>query len=732
MFERLGRFVVHNPWKVIAGWVLITIAIVAFAPALGDQVSRDQANFLPSDYESVQATELGQEAFGQTNNGSATVVVKRTDGKPLADPDTAAIAALTAKLATKGTVDHAIGAAPGQGSPSPDGKVATIEVGFDQPADDPELLDSVKQVRSVVDESLPGDALTHAVGGQVAQLLDNQDAFDSALVIVGAATVLLIIGLLLVIYRSPVAALLPIVTVGLVSAIAPGLVAWLAQLFDFQVDQSVQIVMTIVLYGVGTDYIVFLLFRYRERLRAGDDKKTALIAAVARVGEVIMSAAAAIIIAFMALLLAVFGAFTSFGPSLSIAVALMALAAVTLIPAVVSLIGTVVFWPSKSWQRTPKGTTFQKLGRLTGRRPGAVAVVSVGVMGVLALGMLGFNTSYDSLSQLPSDTESARADNYTKESLPAGTSAPTFVFVEAEHGAALDQAALDAYGAKLGKADGIDGAAPIPDPADLKNPAKAHFAFISPKNPSVAQIVLFLDANPFANESLDVAGGTLRDVADAEAPPGTQAHVGGLSSVLADIRDANNRDLWVIFPVAGVLIALVLGLMLRSIVAPLYLMAAVVLGFFSTMGATVLAFQGIGGQTGLSFMLPMMLYLFVVAIGTDYNILMIARLREEAKLGNDSRTAADLAIEHGGPSVGAAGLILAGTFASLMLAGVSFLTEMGFAVSLGILIAAFVMSLFLVPSVTALLGHKAWWPGHGDEPDALPAASERDPAPIGS
>ena len=255
--------------------------------------------------------------------------------------------------------------------------------------------------------------------------------------------------------------MLPIITVGLVSAIAPGLVAWLAQAFNFQVDQSVQIIMTIVLYGVGTDYIVFLLFRFRERLRAGDDPKTALITAVARVGEVIASAAAAIIIAFMALLLAVFGAFTSFGPGLSIAVAVMAIAAVTLIPAVVSLLGTKVFWPSKSWQRTPKGTTFQRLGKLTGRRPVVVAVASGGVMVALALGMLGFNTTYDQTGQLPNGTESARGLEYMETGFPPGALNPTSVFVKADSGQ-LDPATLDSYAQRLQDVPGVGGVWPGP------------------------------------------------------------------------------------------------------------------------------------------------------------------------------------------------------------------------------------------------------------------------------
>lgn len=648
-------------------------------------------------------------------------MVKRQDSQELTGEDKKAIGDLGTDLDGAG-IERVTAVLTGDQFLSPNQKVQLVTVGLEGMGDDPKLVDAVKEIRERATDGLAGTDLEYAVTGDVAMFADNADAFDSALVIVGAATIVLIIGLLLVIYRSPVAALLPIVTVGVVSAIAPGLVAWLAQAFGFQVDQSVQIVMTIVLYGVGTDYIVFLLFRYRERLRAGDDPKTALVAAVARVGEVIASAAAAIVIAFMALLLAVFGAFTSFGPGLSIAVVLMAIASVTLIPAVVSLLGTKVFWPSKSWQRTPKGTVFQRLGKFTGRRPGVVAIASGGVMVALALGMLGFNTDYDQTGQLPSDTESARGLEYMAAGFPSGALNPTSVYVKADSGS-LDEQALATYARKLQDVPGIGGVMPSPtgQPATLNEEG------------TIAKIDLLLDSSPYANESLDLVDGPLRDVAHAEAPEGSTAKVGGLTSAFADIRDANTRDLWVIFPVAGVLIALVLGLMLRSLVAPIYLMLAVVIGFFSTMGATVLVFQGIGDRPGVSFMLPMLVYLFVVAIGTDYNILMIARLREEAKLGHDPRTAADLAVEHGGPSVGAAGVILAGTFASMLLAGVSFLMEMGFAVSVGILIAAFVMSMFLVPSLTALLGHAAWWPGHGDRATTPPPppAGERDPVTVG-
>jgi RND superfamily putative drug exporter len=195
----------------------------------------------------------------------------------------------------------------------------------------------------------------------------------------------------------------------------------------------------------------------------------------------------------------------------------------------------------------------------------------------------------------------------------------------------------------------------------------------------------------------------------------SRALVGGITSVYVDLESAMGHDYSIVFPVAAVLILIILGLLLQSLVAPWYLMLFVGLGFAATLGASVGIFQDLGHQSGLSFVLPIMMYLFVVALGTDYNILMVSRLREEASLeGKSPRDAAAEALKHAGPTIAAAGLILAGTFASLILAGGSTFGQMGFAVSCGIAIAAFVMAMFLTPAVTALLGARAWWPGHQD------------------
>jgi RND superfamily putative drug exporter len=242
-----------------------------------------------------------------------------------------------------------------------------------------------------------------------------------------------------------------------------------------------------------------------------------------------------------------------------------------------------------------------------------------------------------------------------------------------------------------------------------------------------------LSYDPQSPKAVNVMKNSITPDAHAAAPPGTYALVGGTTAVFADIEHAVNHDYAVVFPVAALIILLILGLLLRSLVAPWYLLASVGLGFGATLGATVLVFQVAKNESGLVFLLPVYMYLFVVALGTDYNILMIARLREESREGKDARHAAAAALRHTGPAIGAAGIILAGTFASLTLAGNTILSQVGFAVSAGIALAAFVMAMFFSPSLTALIGHRAWWPGHGDEAAAEieVAEREREARPIG-
>jgi putative drug exporter of the RND superfamily len=733
MFGRLARVVVHNPWKVIGIWVLVAAALVAFGPKLGDVTNSDQTSFLPSKYEAAQASKLSDEAFPRSDNASALLVFKRADGGKLTAADRSKVDQVAQKLSDD-KIKRVLSVTAMEGA-SANGKIMLATAQIDGTTSDKQVPDAVKDLRADTKPLMSGSDLKVGYTGEAALLLDNQDAFGNAEKIVGFVTIILIIVLLLLIYRSPVAALLPILCVGLVSLVSQPVIALVAKGLGLDVDQSVPIILTVVLFGIGTDYILFLLFRYRERLRAGDDEKQAMIVAVTRVGEAIASAAGAVIIAFGTMLLASLGSFRSLGPGLAVAVFVMAVSALTLVPAVVSLLGTKVFWPSKGWRKQPKGALPHRIGQVVGRRPAATAIVSGVVMIALASGVFGFKADYDQLSQLPKDTESSRSMTDMQSAFPAGLENPTEVYVSSTTGKPLDRAAVESFATSLKGKNSIADITAIPPAVGAPKGTKATHAVYS-KDGRIALVKAVLGEDPFSNQALDVIN-PMRDTAHAQAPAGTKVLVGGATASYTDVRSATDRDMGVIFPIAGLLIALILGLLLRSVVAPWYLMLAVVLGFAGTLGSTVWLFQTLLGHTGVMFMLPILIYMFVVAIGTDYNILMVARLREEAKEGHEPREAAALAVEHAGPSIASAGVILAGTFASLMLASVSLLTEMGFAVSVGICISAFVMSMFLVPSVTALVGHRAWWPGNRggagkqggsgtrDEP-------EREPQPVGT
>ncbi|MGC5020340.1 MMPL family transporter [Micromonospora sp. DT47] len=714
MFERLGRFVVRRAWWVIGGWVLAAAAIVLTTPSLADITSADQASFLPRSYESMQAIELAKKAFPQQATATATIVVKRADGQSLTQADEARVGQLAQSLKAK-NISRTSGYLTGPQAVAPDKSVQVVNVGLDAVApDDPALLDAVRDMRAAIGPELAGSGLSAGVAGDVASFVDNEDTFNKAFAVVLIATIILIIGLILIIFRSPIAALLPVVVIGVVMWITSGLVAAAGKAFDLNVSQDLQTVLLIVLFGIGTDYILFLLFRFRERLRAGDDKRTAMMVSVERVGEVITSAAGAVIVAFLVLLLASLGFFGSLGPALAIAVGVMLVTSLTLIPAVVSLLGRYVFWPSKAWRRAPKATVSRRLGAAIGRRPALVAAASGALLVALAAGVLTYKADYDFSAGFPQDTESAKAAADLQRGFAAGALAPTEVYLTTANGSPLTERQVSDFAAAAAGAPGVGRAQPPERSSD----------------PSVARVNLLLDENPVSNEAITLVREDLRDALHAAAPPGTRAVVGGPTAIFADINSANNRDLSVILPVAAALIALILALLLRSLVAPIYLVIAVLLNFAATLGATVYLFQGLQDKPGITFQLPIILYLFVVAIGTDYNILMIARLREEAREGNEPHEAAAIGVEHAGPTVAAAGLILAGTFGVLMLAPISFLQQMGFAVAIGIVLSAFVMSMFLVPALTALIGHRAWWPGHGDERPASGRHVPPEPASV--
>lgn len=695
MFAALGRVASRRPWFVIAAWIVLAVVVVAFHPKV--EATTDQADFLPDKYESIKATSLMSDAFPQQQDSGATVVFDRTDGSPLTDEDVASIGRIMTDLQLPEVFTEA---QPAQVSPTKQVAISNLTLAKGVTGQDQAELDQVKDLRDSLAEATKGTDLKAQTTGNLPQSYDQSQSGSNAEAIVGLATVVLIVALLGLIFRSVIIAIMPIFLVGGISVIANGLIDTAAKVFDLQKDPSTSVILIVVLYGIGTDYILFFLFRYRERMREGDEHRSAVAHALERAGEAIASAGGAVVVAFMALVLSTLGIFRSIGPSLAIAVAVTVVAALTLVPAVVTVLGRALFWPSKKWKRPATGTRFGRIGDSLGKHPVRYAVASGGLLAVLAVFALGFNPTFDlGSSSSASNVESAQATKTLEDGgFSAGATQPTPVVLHS--GSALSQADVDAFAQQLAGVDGV---------------AQVLGGQVSPADPTTAVVMTVLKYDPASDEALVAVRDDLRPAIHDLAPEGSRAYVGGLTSVFVDFQAAMNRDYAVVFPVAALIILVILGLLLRSLVAPWYLMVSVGLGFAATLGATVIVFQHLAGDQGLIFLLPIYIYLFVVALGTDYNILMIARLREEARAGRSPREAAAQAVRHAGPTVAAAGLILAGTFASLMLAGNSLLTSMGFAISFGITIAAFVMAMFFTPSLTALIGHAAWWPGHEDE-----------------
>ncbi|MGH3743320.1 MAG: MMPL family transporter [Mycobacteriales bacterium] len=695
MFARLGQVVVRRAWWVIGIWVVAAIVVGAFAPTLSS--TTNEADFLPSHYESVQAEHLQQQAFPEAAPPAAILVFERADGAPLTSADSREVAAISAALQGERIPDVT---SIRTGLTSANGLIqaAGVQMPSQKNATDKSQQDAVKALRPALQEKVSGTDLRAGITGRAAQDLDAQKSGARASAIVGGVTILLIVVLLLIIFRSPVIAIMPILTIGVVYVVGVGVIASASKAFHFKADSSLSEFLIVVLFGVGTDYILFLMFRFRERLRLGEEPKAAMVTSVARVGEAISASAGAVIIAFLALTLSSLSLFKSLGPALAIAVAITLVAGLTLIPAVVSLLGTRVFWPSKAWQREPKAARYASIGRSLGRRPAVYAAASGIVLAVVALFAFGYHGSFDLTNgSTSSSSESAIWQTQLLKGLPAGTTEPTEVFLRSATPVTAGE--TTAYRRRL---------------AGVPNVGSVSAARLSGDG-TVAAYTVTLSVDPESDAALRTVKGPLRQTAHHAVPAGAKAYVGGVSAIFVDINTAVDRDYAVVFPVAAVLILVILGLLLRSLVAPWYLMASVGLGFGATLGATVLVFQHARGASGLIFILPMFMYLFVVALGTDYNILMVSRLREEARQGKTPREAAAIALQHAGPTVGSAGLILSGTFVSFIFAGGSTLAPLGFAISLGIAVAAFVMAMFLTPAITALIGHAAWWPGHEDQ-----------------
>ncbi|SNS55301.1 MMPL family transporter [Rhodococcoides kyotonense] len=690
MFASVARFVIANPWKVIVGWLVLAAAAILLSPSLSNYTTGNQQTFLPSSFESSEAQAVGNEYFPAVAGATGSLVVTRSDGQPLSPTDQQTATSLATTLQNE-NIPGVVSVTASQQSLSQDGKAAALQVAFaGQPGDD--IVDAaIPLVRDSADSALQGSDLVSGLTGNAAIGVDTTAAYDRADQIITIATVIVILALLGLIFRSPIIAVIPVIVIGIVLLVVTALTADIAALFGFQVSTTLGSILVVVLFGIGTDYAVFLLFRYRERIRSGESPREALLFSVTVVGKVVASSALTVIGAFAALLLAKLGSLSTLAPGLIIAVAVMLLTALTLLPALFTVLGKHLFWPlgpGHDSERTP----FVAIGNVVSRRPAIIASVVGLVLVVLAMFSFGYTSTYNTLDELPSSTSSQQAFDTLGESFPLGALSPTQIYVTGD--GPVSQQVLGAVATDVSQVAGVSSVSPPRISQDG----------------TAAVISVVLQDDPYSNDAIDLVQGPVRDAAHSAAVPGTEVLVGGQTSTFVDVREQLRADTRLVFPVAAVIIAVILALLLTAVLAPLNLLVCVALTFAATLGAVVLVFLKILDYDGIDFTIPIVLYLFVVAIGTDYNILIASRLREEYHNGHAPRQAAKEAVTNDAPTVAASGIILALTFASLMLTGLANLAELGFGVAIGVCIAALLMAPLLVPSLSALEGRAFWWP----------------------
>ncbi len=795
IFKTIGSLAVKFRWPVLVAWVAGAILAGSLLPSLNSVTQNNNTKFLPSSAPSEHAAELAA-PFGTASLVPIPVIVAQPSA-PLSQADLSAIAALPARLKTVSGIAKVQDAGV-----SADGHAVQLIVLAQQGGGNQnyatDLIDGLRA--KIVQAHLPAGVQAH-VTGDIAAQVDQQKASGNTGSKIQLLSLLFILVLLVLIFRSFTLALVTVIPPLLSFTIAGPLVAEAAQ-HGLQVSPIAEFLMIVLVLGAGTDYGLFLVFRVREALRAGQHAtageyypgarglggsllgdflhprapaREAIVGSVTKVGESITFSAATVIAAMLTLLLASFSFYADLGGPFAIAIGVTLIAALTLLPALLSIrlsllaakrsLFRAMFNRPKliPWNIQGSGKA-GVWGRVAGRivkHPIPTLVSGIVVFGGLAFAVFGYTAAgFGGSTAPPAGTDSAAGQALLTKYFPQSSANPTtviFVFktpvwqnpaplatatgkLQATGlftqvagplnpgGAALTPAQFTALHSRLGPAKLLP---PVP-PAGSTVPAGAYAAyratanFVSPDGRTVLYETGLKAGDPGSTRAMNVTP-SLRAATTAvgKSIGASDSAVGGEAPALYDISSISNSDLKHIIPYAIIAIGILLALVLRSLVAPLYLIASVGISYLAALGLSVLIFIKAGNSGGLVFFMPFLMFIFLLALGEDYNILMMTRIREEAQR-LPLREAVTKALGATGSTITSAGLVLAGTFIVLTVvagsgSGGDQIRDIGLGLALGILMDTFLVRTLLVPSTVVLLGRWNWWPSRMSRPDALPS-----------
>ncbi|MGH2956278.1 MAG: MMPL family transporter [Solirubrobacterales bacterium] len=698
-------------------WVVILLWLVAFAvmsplgSKLSDETQDDTVSFLPESAESTEVVRTLDSEFeaGETTQG--ILVYEREGGLTAADRKKILDDAEKLQIAGNRedevplTEDPEVPFQPDSPAAlvSEDGTVATTILTV--PTDFRESGEWGGNVRDIVDEE-PSEGMRVLLTGDLGFGADAEEVFSEIDTKLLGATVILVLVLLGAIYRAVLVALTPLIVVFFAYSVAQGFIYLMAK-GGATVSSNSTSILIVLLFGVGTDYCLLLVSRYREELRQLEDKHEAMAHALRRSGPAILASGLTVSLAMLVLALADSRNTSTLGPVAAIGVGCAFIAGLTLLPALLTIFGRRGFWPRRRLvEHDPAHATamrrgiWRRIGDKVLETPAQALLVTVIAFGAGAFGYLAWKVDYSTTTFFKKEVESVEGFSVMRESFPAGALAPMTVLVEREDGR-VTRADVAAAVRNLRGVEGVAGAVPT---GTTSNDGR------------IASVDVVLEDDPLESESLEITP-ELRDVV-RDVAPGVTGLVGGSTAINYDFDKAVESDFKLIVPLVLLLIFVILAVLLRALIAPLVLIASVILSFMATLGISVLFIRYVVGDAGLDASIPTFAFIFLVSLGIDYTIFLMARVREEGRQ-HGTREGVLRALSATGPVITSAGIILAGTFSVLMTLPVTFTFDLGFMVALGILLDTFIVRTIMVPAAVELIGDRIWWPSTPEAGGAL-------------
>ncbi|EMR06269.1 Putative membrane protein ydgH [Bhargavaea cecembensis DSE10] len=685
-------------WATLLIWIIAASVLSVAAPGARDFFEPNKNSGLPADEPSIVASERIDDFFPAEEGVPAIVVAENEDG--LTEEQIAGFAEVIGGLSENESYED-VTAIPAQALLGTRDTFLSEDVTvFFAPVTLPglegndlkALLDDMKE--TVASEA--GEGLEIYWTGPAGISADAVELFSRADVVLILSTVAIILVLLLIIYRSPLLALIPLVGASIVYVVVDKVVGLGASAGWYVTENQSISIMLVLLFAVVTDYSLLVFSRFREELKTHEDTAGAMDAAVRGIREPIFFSGSTIFLGVLTLFFALYESYRNFAPVFAIAAAIILIAGLTLLPALFAIAGRKAFWPripAYGEEKSDKKTIWSRIADKVTARPVAFLVPVLALLVIASINTVNYKESFDLIKSFPDDLSSRQGFEVLGGAFGEGELAPGTVLVVSDDAITPDQAADLA--SRIEEVPGVAGASFQGMPVSEDGKA--------------ARVTVTFDANPYAGEALDAAnrlrdrGASIAQVAGIEA---SEFHLAGQSAVNADLRDINDRDTLLVMIAVAVLITLMLAVQTRSLIAPLYLIGTLLLSFAATLGLSIFLFDVFFGTDEISYRIPLYTFVFLIALGVDYSIMLIARIREERK-HHELKEAVKLGLEKTGGVISSAGLILAATFLVLGTMPVYELKLFGIMMALGIMIDTFIVRPLLIPAIILLLGKRS-------------------------